>query len=149
MNYRSLMAAAAAAAALFGTYLLWYGTATLSEYVAVPIREAADPDSHGMSVMVGYTMIRLVGALVLGLALPAWLARGLAEPRARRAVALGLLCPSLLGFAASFIQQGLYWGTAWGRLYVAAFLLLSAIFAGALLTSGPVSPGPGAAPRKD
>ena len=86
MKYRSVMSVGAVAAFLFGIYLLWYGTAVLSMYEAVSIKEAAAQDSHGMSLLVGYTHVRMIGTLVLGLGLLTWVIKGVSDPRACRAV---------------------------------------------------------------
>jgi hypothetical protein len=89
MRYRSLTTIAAAIMLLFEIYLLWYGSHFLWNYTVLHIPEIEERDSGGMSILVGYTFIIMLGMMVFGSGLLIWFTRTITNVEAQRAVALG------------------------------------------------------------
>lgn len=135
MKFRSLMGVAAIVSFLFGAYLLWYGTVVLSGYSTASIPEVAAQDSHGMSLLAGYTLIRMLGALICGQGLLLWFIRNTTDQQTQWAVTLGLLLTNLFALTLALFQQNVFWRTEWGKLYIALFLFLSLCFINGLITS--------------
>lgn len=112
---------------LFGIYLLSYSAYVLWEYHVVVIREALERDSHGMSRVVGYTFVFLLGAMSFGVGVVAWCSKEITDTKARHALTLGLFVLSLCGFLVSLFLQIHYWETRWGKLYLATFIAVGII----------------------
>jgi len=127
MTFRLVTTITAIIMIVFGLYLLSYGTYVLWEYHGLMIPERTDPDAHGMSLLVGYTLIRMFGAMVLSVGLVAWFCRHILDTKAQQALTLGFFAINALAFSLSLFQQIMYWRSGLGRLNVATFLLVTLI----------------------
>ncbi len=77
----------------------------------------------------GTLVAQLFGALLIGLAVLNWFARGVTDPEARNAVVLGNLVGDVIGFVVILIGQLAGIANALGWVNVAIYLLLGAGFA--------------------
>ena len=111
MTFRRAISVTALILGLFGIYLLSYSIYVLWDYRIVGIREAFDRDSHGMSLVVGYTFILFLGTIAFGLGVVAWFSRQITEPKAQDALTLVLFVLCLCGFLVSLYLQINYWQT--------------------------------------
>ena len=128
MTFRLGMTIAAFISVLLGLYLLVYSGYVLWEYQVVFIREAGERDAHGMSRLVGYTFMLVLGVLSLGLGTITWVCREIVDTKAQGLLTFGLFNTTGLGFVAMLVSQITYWETKWGQLYAATFLLLTLVF---------------------
>ena len=128
MTYRLGSTVAAAILIIFAVYLLSYGSYVLWDYHRIVIPEATDRDAHGMSRLVGYTFILLLGIMSLGLGFLALLCKDIIDPRAQQKIASGLFTVSGLSFSLSLFCQIQYWASNWGQLYLGTFALVTIIF---------------------
>ena len=124
MTFRRAMSVTATILGLFGIYLFAYSTYVLWDYHTVEIRETFDRDSHGMSLVIGYTFIFFLGTVTFGLGIVAWFSRQVTESKAQDALTLGLFLSCLCGLLVSLYLQIKYWQTNWGRFYIAIFVTL-------------------------
>ena len=127
MKFNLLIRIVSLVTILLGIYLLCYGAFGLWQYQAALIPEAVEKDSHGMSRLVGYTFILMLGVLVLGLGVFSFLLRRITDVALQTSVSLGLFVAYCLAFLMSLFLQLVYWETGWGRLYVAVFLFLALV----------------------
>ena len=125
MKFSLLIKVIAAVTIIFGIYLLHYGAFCLWQYQDLLIPEVVEKDAHGMSRLVGYTFILLLGVVVLGLGSVLFMLRNLADGAVQKSVSSGLLIAFALAFLMSLYLQIVYWEAGWGRLYVGVFLLLA------------------------
>ena len=116
MTFRRAMSVTALILALFGIYLFSYSTYVLWGYHTFEIREAFDRDSHGMSLVIGYTFIFFLGTVTFGLGIVAWFSRQITEPKAQDALTLGLFLSCLCGFLVSLYLQIKYWANELGQI---------------------------------
>jgi hypothetical protein len=77
----------------------------------------------------GALVAQLFGALLIGLAVLNWFARGVTDPEARNAVVLGNLAGDVVGFVVILIGQLAGIANALGWANVAIYLLLAMGFA--------------------
>jgi hypothetical protein len=77
----------------------------------------------------GTLVAQLFGALLIGLAVLNWFARGVTDPEARNAVVLGNLAGDVVGFVVILIGQLAGIANALGWANVAIYLLLAMGFA--------------------
>ena len=127
--FRLAMTLATIVLILFAVYLLSYGTYVLWDYHRLAIPEAMERDAHGMSRLVGYTFILLLGVMSFGLGLLAWFSKDIADPQSQQVLTLSLFTINGLAFLLSLFCQIHYWESKWGRLYVATFFVVMVIFA--------------------
>ena len=128
MDYNKLMKFSSIIMLLFGVYLLQYGSYCLWGYRELLITEVVEKDANGMSRLVGFTFILMMGGLVFGLGLIIWLSRNVVDVESQQSMTLGLFATNVIAFSLSFIQQIVYWDSGWGKLYVTIFLALSLMF---------------------
>lgn len=128
MRYGLLMRIASAFALTFGAYLLFYGSYCLWQYHVAFIPEAAEQDAHGMSRLVGYSFVLMLGVMVSGVGVMTWLARDVVDAEARQSITLGLFVLNAAAALCSLALEVTLWDTEWGKLHAAAFLLPAAAF---------------------
>ena len=125
MNFSYLIKIISAVTIIFGIYLLCYGAFCLWQYQGVLIPEAVEKDAHGMSRLVGYTFILMLGIAVSAFGLFVFMIRNVMDSFVQNSILSGLFVAYALTFLSALYLQIYYWGIAWGRLYVAAFLFLA------------------------
>lgn len=141
MTFNRLMKITSLVTLIFASYLIAYGGYALWELHLLQLPEAFERDAHGMSRVVGYSFIVMVGTIVLGIGLVAWLVRSTREEASRKAITVGFLSLNSLTLIVSFIIERFYWRTNWGKLYVLVFSILTVAFIYRLLVARRVESG--------
>ena len=130
MKYSHLMIAASLTLFLLGLSFIVNGRWILSFYgidLSAPseprlvVRTGPDP------LMVGIALMRVLGAVLVGLGVIAWLARGVEDSRLQAAISLGFFAFSGLVFLAVFLQH-VHMGMVVPQLTGASARLLAALF---------------------
>lgn len=114
---------------LLGIYVLQYGTYCLWESRDLLIPEYVEKDAHGMSRLVGYTFIFLLGVLLSTLSFLIYSFRNIRDTQSQNSIALGLLVMNIVVCATCIYLQIFYWGGGWGRLYIGGFFIAACLSA--------------------
>jgi len=113
-----------------GIYALQYGVYCLWGYRDLAILEAVEKDAYGMSRIVGYTFVFLLGVVLSALSLFIFSVRHVSDAQSQNSIGLSLLLMNLVAGAACVYLQITYWGdSGWGRLYIGTFLALAGLSA--------------------
>jgi hypothetical protein len=134
MKFNFLMRAVSAVTLLLGLSFMFYGRWVLSFYAMSsepsPTPRLVDGSSL-QPLLVGIAFVRILGAVLLGIGLLAWLTRNLSNAEAQQTTLLGLFIINALAFVAVLLQQITLWiylpplRTVSARLLAAVFLILS------------------------
>jgi hypothetical protein len=134
MKFNFLMRAVSAVTLLLGLSFMFYGRWVLSFYAMSsepsPTPRLVDGSSL-QPLLVGIAFVRILGAVLLGIGLLAWLTRNLSNAEAQQTILLGLFIINALASVAVLLQQITLWiylpplRTVSARLLAAVFLILS------------------------
>ena len=116
---------------LLGIYALQYGVYCLWVYRDLAIREATEKDAYGMSRLVGYTFVFLLGVVLSSLSLLIYSVRNVTDTQSQNSIGLCLLLMNILACAACVYLETTYWGwdSGWGRLYIGTLFVLAGLSA--------------------
>jgi len=116
---------------LLGIYALQYGVYCLWDYRDLVIPKAIEKDAHGMSRIVGYTFVFLLGVVLSALSFLIYSVRNVSDTQSQDSIGLCLLLMNSLACAACVYLQTTYWGwdSGWGRLYIGTFFVLAGLSA--------------------
>jgi len=129
MAFNRLMVFASVVTIVFASYLLVYGGYALWEYHRLGLSEAIERDAHGMSRTVGYSFIVMLGTMILGIGVIAWLTRNIREDTARKSITVGFTILNSLALIISLVLMKAHWRSSWGNFYVLVFAILAVAFA--------------------
>ena len=134
MKFNHLMRGVSAVTLLLGLSFVFYGRWVLSFY-AISSQSSPTPrlvdGSSIQPLLVGIAFVRILGAVLLGIAWLVWLTRNLSNVEAQQTILLGLFIINMLAFLAVLLQQITLWiylpplRTMSARLLAAVFLILS------------------------
>ncbi len=125
MTFRTLMTITAVTLVAVGLGMIQGGPAFAVFYGEPPAADPARASTLAVQVWTGIAFMRLVGALLAGVGLMAWCARGLTHNDAQLALARGLLRLSVLAFLTALAQQLAIWTSPAGWFLVALFFGLA------------------------
>ena len=147
MKFNQLTIGTSFVTVLLGLSFIFYGRWVLSFYDISP--EPSAPrlvdGSYLQPLLVGIALVRMFGALLLGIGLLTWLARNLSNVESQRTILLGLFLINVLAFLMVLLQQITLWiylpplRTMSARILAAVFLVLSLVLGYARFIKVPVS----------